>query len=344
MGTTGTGAQGIYAGSLESASGKLSDPVMITSCKNAGYVALSADQKIIYTTTELADGSSGAAAYQLSSANVAKLINQQSTQGKNATHCALDRSGKNLFVVNYFSGNLVVLPLNSDGSLQPASTNFQHAGTGPNPTRQAGPHAHGVYPDWANRFVYVPDLGADKIFIYQWNAEKGLLIKNNPEATVQKPGDGPRHFVLHPQKNWAYVCNELSLTVTAFEVDSNRGDLKAIQTINTLPEGASSTGASAAEIFCTPNGKNLYVSNRGHDSIVVYAIGTDGRLTLVQHMLKVPAFPRAFGISPDGRWLICAGQKSGTLNAYRIDSETGQLTDTRQSVSIPSPASVVFFH
>jgi len=342
VGSTGPGAQGIYEASIETSTGKLSNPVLIAESKNAGYVALSADQKIVYSTIELADGSAGLAAFKLNNHGVAQKLNEQAIQGKNSTHLTLDREGKNVFVANYTSGNIAVLPIGENGLLQPPSDNFQHQGSGPNPKRQTSPHAHGVYLDAANKFLYVPDLGTDKIFIYQWDGKNKKLTKNNPEFATLKPGEGPRHFVFHPQKPWAYVCNELTLTVTAFQVDSLSGALTSVQSVSTLPSGAEINGASAAEIFCSPNGKNLYVSNRIHDSVAVYSINEDGTLKLIQHQLGVPATPRAFGISPDGRWLVCAGQKSGTLNAYKINPESGLLTDTQQSVKATSASCVVF--
>jgi 6-phosphogluconolactonase len=156
------------------------------------------------------------------------------------------------------------------------------------------------------------------------------------------PGAGPRHFAFHPQGGFAYTCNEMALTVSTFKLDATSGGLTEIQSLATLPKGASPTGASTAEIFCLPNGKALYVSNRGHDSLAVYAIGADGKLALIQHMLNTPATPRGFGLSPDGRWLVCAGQKSGTINAYRVDLATGKLTDTQQSVVTGSSCCILF--
>lgn len=342
VGSTGPGAQGIHQATLDIDTGKLSNPILIAESKNAGYVVWNPLTKFFYSTIELADGSAGVAAFKWDNNGSAKKLNEQAIQGKNSTHLTLDNSGKTVFVANYTSGNIAVLPVDESGFLLPPSENYQHQGSGPNPKRQTSPHAHGVYLDALNQFLYVPDLGADKIFIYQWDEKKKKLSKNNPEFASLKPGDGPRHFVVHPQKPWAYVCNELTLTVTAFEVNSSNGALTTLQTISTLPQGTEMSGASAAEIFCSPNGKNLYISNRVHDSIAVYSINADGTLKLIQHQRAVPAVPRAFGISPDGRWLICAGQKSGTLNAYKIDPESGLLTDTQQAVKATSASCVVF--
>ncbi len=340
VGTSGPQAKGILRGTIDAETGKLSVPVVIADAKGASFLALSKDAKTLYATSEVAGG--GVAAYRLAAGGTATLLNAQDSQGKGATHLSVDPSGHNLLVANYGSGSVACLPLKDDGSLLPASSFNQHVGGGPNAKRQAGPHAHGIYADAAGRFVYVPDLGTDDIFIYRLDAAKGLLTLNNPKSGRVAPGAGPRHFAFHPQSGFAYACNEMALTVSAFKLDAASGGLTEIQTLPTLPEGASATGASTAEIFCLPNGKALYVSNRGHDSLAVYAIGADGKLSLIQHVLDTPATPRGFGLSSDGRWLVCAGQKSGTINAYRVDLATGKLTDTHQSVVAGSSCCILF--
>lgn len=340
VGTSGAESKGILRGTLDSETGKLSTPVVIAAAKGPSYLALSNDGKVLYATAEVAGG--GVAAYRLGADGQATLLNAQDTKGKGATHVSVDRTGKFLFAANYGSGSVACLPLQADGSIGPASSFFQHEGSGPNKARQAGPHAHGIYPDAANRFVYVPDLGTDDVFIYRFDAAKGLLTPNDPKSGRVAPGSGPRHLAFHPKGGFAYVCNEMLMTVSAFAVDAQTGAMKEVQVLPTLPEGASAKGASTAEVFCLPSGKALYVSNRGHNSLAVYALAADGKLSLIQHVLDVPAVPRGFGLSEDGRWLVCAGQKSGTLNAYRVDPETGKLTDTRQSVAAGSACCIVF--
>jgi len=340
IGTSGPQAKGILRGTIDAETGKLSAPVVIAEAKGASFLALSNDGKFLYATAEVAGG--GVAAYRLSAEGKATYLNGQDTKGKGATHVSVDQTGKFLFAANYGSGSVACLPLQADGSIGPASSFFQQEGSGPNKSRQTGPHAHGIYPDAANRFVYVPDLGTDDVFIYRFDATKGTLTPNDPKSGRVAPGSGPRHLAFHPKGGFAYVCNEMLLTVSAFTVDASTGAMKEAQVLPTLPEGASAKGASTAEIFCHPNGQALYVSNRGHNSLAVYAIGADGKLALIQHVLDVPAVPRGFGLSNDGRWLLCAGQKSGTINAYRIDPATGKLTDTQQSVEAGSACCIVF--
>ncbi len=340
IGTSGPQAKGILRGTIDAETGKLSAPVVIAEAKGASYLALSNDGKVLYATAEVAGG--GVAAYRLSADGKATFLNVQDTKGKGATHVSVDQTGKFLFAANYGSGSVACLPLQADGSIGAASSFFQQEGSGPNKGRQAGPHAHGIYPDVANRFVYVPDLGTDDIFIYRFDATKGTLTPNEPKSGRVAPGAGPRHLAFHPKGSFAYVCNEMLLTVSTFSVDASTGAMKEVQVLPTLPEGASAKGASTAEIFCHPNGKALYVSNRGHNSLAVYAIGADGKLALIQHALDVPAVPRGFGLSNDGCWLLCAGQKSGTINAYRVDPATGKLTDTQQAVEAGSSCCIVF--
>jgi len=342
VGTLGPEAKGVWRGTIDDQTGKMSAPVHLAEIKNASYLALHPNGQTLYATTELADGSGGVSALKLNPDGTVKLLNSQNTGGKNCNHLAVDATGKNLAVANYASGSVSCLPITADGSLAEFSGFVQHTGKSVHPVRQTSPHAHGVYFDATNQFLAVPDLGIDQIVVYRFEADKGSLNSIPPVSVMQKPGDGPRHLVFHPTLPLAYACNELSLTVTAFHFDIKTGVLSPFQIVETLPAEADRKGASAAEIFCHPNGKTLYVSNRIHDSIAVFSIGTEGSLKLIQHQLNVPATPRGFGLSSDGRWLICAGQKSGTLNAYRIHSDSGMLTDTQQAVKVGSASCVIF--
>jgi len=337
VGTSGAGAQGVLRCTLDGQTGKLSAPVVVAEAKSASYLALCPDSKFLYSTAEAAEGA--VAAYAVEGEKL-RLLNTEVSKGKGPTHLAVDAARKNLIVVNYGSGSTTALPIKEDGSFAPASSSIQHVGSGPNTGRQAGPHAHGVYFHPKNGRAYVADLGTDDIFIYQFDAAKGLLTPNEPKSARVTAGEGPRHLVFHPNGKFAYVNTEMGLNVVAFSVEHD-GGLKQLQSLPTLPAGADAKGVSTAEIFVRPDGKTLYVSNRGHDSIAVYSIAQDGKLTLLQHMLGTPAMPRGFGLSADGRWLVCAGQKSGTLNAYHIGPD-GSLYDTKQSVAAPAAAAILF--
>ena len=337
VGTSGAKAPGILRCVLDGKTGKISAPTIAAEAKSASYVALSLDAKFLYATAEGAEGAVGAYAVE---GDKLRLLNTEASKGKGPTHLVVDAPRRNLVVVNYGSGSTTALPIKADGSLAPASSSIQHVGTGPNAGRQSGPHAHGVYLHPKSGRAYVTDLGTDDIFIYKFDVEKGLLAANKPKSGRVTAGEGPRHLAFHPNGKFAYVNTEMGLNVVAFSVERN-GGLRQLQSLPTLPAGAETKGVSTAEIFVRPDGKTLYVSNRGHDSIAVYAIAQDGQLTLLQHVLGTPATPRGFGLSADGRWLVCAGQKSGTLNAYKIGRD-GRLTDTKQAVEAAASAAIVF--
>lgn len=338
VGTSGPGAQGVHVASLGRATGKLGQPRLLAPAKGASWATPHPGGRVIYATGEGREGS--VSAFRLLGDGKAELINTESVKGGGPCHLAVDSTGRLLLAANYGSGSVSALPIRPDGSLGPVSSVVQHAGSGPDERRQKGPHAHGVHLA-PSGLVYVPDLGADRVFIHRVDAARGLLERDAAPAAPAAPGAGPRHLDFHPSGRFAFVCNELDLTVTAYAVDAVKGALSPLGSLSTLPAEASRVGASTAEILVHPSGRTLYVSNRGHDSLAVFAVGADGRLALLQHQLGVPAKPRGFGISPCGRWLVCAGQDSGTLRSYAIGGD-GRLADTGHEVAVPAAACVVF--
>jgi 6-phosphogluconolactonase len=256
---------------------------------------------------------------------------------------AVDRAGKNVLVANYGSGSVACLPIGGDGRLSPAASFQQHEGSGANPQRQQGPHAHSINLDAANRVAIAADLGLDKLFVYRFDAPQGTLTPNDPPFARVAPGSGPRHFAFHPDGAHAYVINEITLTITAFDYDPGRGVLSEIQTLSTLPEGVQGKNLSTAEVQVHPSGRFLYGSNRGHNTIAIFAIDpASGRLRAVGHQSTEGKTPRNFGIDPTGRYLLAANQDSGTMVVFRIDPQTGQLQPTGQSVAVPKPVCVKF--
>ena len=211
-----------------------------------------------------------------------------------------------------------------------------------NPKRQDGPHAHGIYLDANNRFVFVPDLGLDKVMIYKFDAAKGLLTASDPAFATVKPGSGPRHLAFHPSERFAYVINELSSTLTTFACDTKRGALKELQTISTLPEDFQGEN-STAEVEVHPSGKFVYGSNRGHNSIAVFAIDPKtGRLTFNERTATQGKIPRNFAIEPTGKFIVAANQASDNMVVFRVDAKTGRLTPTGSAVETPAPICVKF--
>jgi hypothetical protein len=220
VGTSGAKAQGVLRCVLDGKTGKISVPTVAAEAKSASYVALSPDAKFLYATAEAAEGA--VAAYAVEGDKL-RLLNTEASKGKGPTHLAVDAARKNLVVVNYGSGSTTALPIKADGSLAAASSSLQHVGTGPNAGRQSGPHAHGVYFHPRNGRAYVADLGTDDIFIYKFDAEKGLLAANKPKSGRVTAGEGPRHLAFHPNGKFAYVNTEMGLNVVAFSVERNGG-------------------------------------------------------------------------------------------------------------------------
>jgi len=245
-----------------------------------------------------------------------------------------------VLVANYGGGNVSVLPVQSDGRLGEATDFIQHEGSGADPSRQAGPHAHSINLDPNNLYAFAADLGLDKILIYRLDALQGKLYPGDEPWASVKAGAGPRHFTFHPGGSYAYVINELDSTVTAFAYEGGTGTLREVQTVSTLPEGFSGRN-SCAEVQVTPSGRFLYGSNRGHDSIAVFEIdGNTGKLTPRGHESTQGKNPRNFGIDPTGTFLLAANQDTNNVVTFRIDPQTGTLTPTGQTLEVPIPVCI----
>jgi 6-phosphogluconolactonase len=333
------GSRGIQRGSLNLETGALKNEGLAAEAKNPSFLATHPSGKFLYAAIEEGGGAVGA--FAIENDGSLRRLNQESTKGAGNCHVMVDASGKNVLAANYGSGSVACLPIREDGTVGPASSFVQHAGSSVNPRRQSGPHAHSVY--FNGNFAYSCDLGTDDVFVYRFDAAKGSLTPNDPPSGKVPPGGGPRHLAFHPKGGFAYVNNEMTSSVTVFTHDAQKGTLTPVQTISTLPADAADAGKnSTAEIFCHPNGKFVYVSNRGHDSIAVFAIGADGRLSVVQIAPANVKIPRGFAISPDGRWLVAAGQSSNSLASHKIDPETGRLTPAAELKEVGAPVCVLF--
>jgi 6-phosphogluconolactonase len=346
---TGRKSKGIYVSRLDAATGKLGAAELVAEVASPSFLAAHPRGGFLYAVNEVSSfegkKAGGVSAFAIDR-TTGKLspLNQQSSVGPGPCHLVTDKAGKNVLIANYGGGSVAVLPVAGDGSLRPASSFIQHTGSSVNKGRQEAPHAHGIYVDPANRFAYVPDLGLDQVLIYGFDARKGTLTAGEPAAASVAPGSGPRHFAFHPKGRFAYVINELVCTVTAFACDPKRGTLTEVQTISTLPAGESvQRGYSTAELYAHPSGKFLYGSNRGHDTIVSYAIDPKtGKLTLIEHTSTLGKIPRSFGIDPSGKWLLAGNQNSDTVVVFSIDAKTGRLTATGQTVEVGAPVSFAF--
>lgn len=339
-------SKGIYRCELDLATGKLSEPVLAGQTANPSFLAIHPNQKFLYAVGEVGDfggkkaGAISAFAIDPKTGDLT-LLNQQSSGGAGPCHLVVDREGKYVLGANYGGGSACALPIGADGKLGEATSVIQHKGTSVNPKRQDAPHAHSINLDPANRFAMVADLGLDKVMIYRLDPAKGTLTANDPPSASVAPGAGPRHFAFHPTGKYAYVINELANTVTAYSYDAERGALKEIQTITTLPKDFKGT-SHTAEVQVHPSGKFLYGSNRGHDSIAVFSIDTDGKLTAVGHTQEGIKTPRNFGIDPTGHYLLAASQAADKVTVFRIDAKTGELKPTGSVIEVPVPVCVKF--
>ncbi len=338
--TRGGRSKGIYVGKLDTGTGKLGSLELVAETGNPSFLALSPNGKSLYSVAEAGGG--GVAAFAVNADGRLTKLNELPTGGAGTCHVWVDATGRNVLAANYAGGSLAVLQTQEDGSLRERTAFIQLEGSGPNPKRQTKSYGHAIYTDAGNKFAYGCDLGSDNVWIYRFDATKGTLTPTNPPSGKVPPGSGPRHFAIHPNGRYACANNEMGMSVTAFARDPEQGTLTALETVSTLPQGTATEGLSTAEIFCHPNGKWLYVSNRTHDTIAVFAIGADGKLQWIEAAPAQVKVPRGFGIDPGGKWLIAAGQDDNRIAVLKIDQTTGRLTPTGQTAEVGAPVCVIF--
>lgn len=342
---TTRGAEGIYAYRFDPASGDLAPLGVAARTENPTFLAIAPNARYLYAANEVSelDGQPGGAISAFSinpDTGTLTFLNRQPSHGTAPCHVAVDQSGRFVLAANYGSGSASILPVQEDGRLGEASDVVQHQGFGPNERRQQGPHAHSVTLSPDNRFAFVADLGIDRMMIYRLDLDEGRLLPNDPPWAETYPGAGPRHFGFHPNGQYAYVVNELGSSVTAFAYDADRGALREMQTLSTLPDrfGGRNT---CADMHISASGKYLYGSNRGHDSIAIFSIDPDtGLLTPIGHESTRGKAPRNFGLDPSGSFLLAANQDTNNIVAFRVDRETGLLTATGHQTQVPAPVCI----
>ena len=343
---TGKKSQGIYRVEFDSATGKLGTPQLAAEVTSPSFLAIHPERTHLFCVCEVNDvkgkRGGGVASFTLDAkTGELKPINQQSSVGGGPCHIVCDKAGKNVLVANYGGGSAAVLPVDKDGKLGEASSFVQHKGSSVDKARQQGPHAHSVNLDAANKFAMVADLGLDKVLVYKFDSAAGKIVANDPPAVDLEPGAGPRHFAFHPNGKFAYVNNEMHSTLTAMTYDAEKGEFKKVNTLTTLP--APTPGNSTAETVVHPNGKFVYTSNRGHNSIAIFAIDeTTGAIKPLGHQGEGIKIPRNFNIDPSGKWMIVANQAGDSLIVFAIDPATGKLTPTDQKVEVGAPVCVKF--
>lgn len=339
--TKKSSSEGIYHSQFDTRTGKLSAPELAAKISNPSFIVIHPNGKYLYSVTEGNPGKIAAFAIDPASKKL-KLLNKSSSGGKGPCHLSMTKDGKILLTANYGSGSLASILINADGSLKAPAGIIQHTGSSIVKRRQSSPHAHSANPSPDQHFVYAADLGIDKIMIYRLNPETAELAQNEPSSFALKPGAGPRHFTFHPNGRFAYVINELDNTLVALAYDSKTGGLTEIQSISTLPGGFKGT-SYPAEVRVHPNGRFLYGSNRGYDSIVCYKVDPDsGRLTLTGFQNEGIKNPRHFNIDPKGEFCLVANQDSNSVSVFAIDRKNGMLKALSQTVSIGKPVCIKF--
>ena len=337
--------EGIYIYRMNEKTAELSHFKTVTGVQDPSFLAFDPKHRRLYAVNEV-EQFEGKPSGSVSAFSVDKktgdlnFLNRQSTSGAAPCHLIVDEKGKHVLVANYAGGSVAVLPISEGGSLGMTSTVMQHQGSSANKDRQAGSHAHCIVLDKSNHYAFAVDLGLDKILIYKFEEKSGRLVLHN--SVEVSPGDGPRHLAFHPKEKFAYVINELSNTVIAFEFDEEIGTLKQLQTVSTLPAGFAGKSWTA-EIVISPSGKFLYGSNRGHDSIVSFAINQKtGMLSLIEHVPTQGKHPRHFTIDPTGNFLLVANRDSDSIVSFRIDRDSGRLVPTGQVTKVPRPVCLLF--
>jgi len=341
--TNKTESKGIYAFEFDADSGKLKAKGLAAATTDPSWVAIHPNGKFAYAANETGNQST-ITAFSID-VQKAKLIqlNQLPALGQDPCHLSFDKTGKYLFAANYSSGNIAVFPILPDGRLGEHTAVVKNAGSlGPNKERQEGPHAHWVHVSPDNQYVFAADLGLDAILSYRFDATKGTLTPNDPPMTKLTPGAGPRHVAFSPSGKYVYVVSELNSTVTAFQYDPGKGTLSEFQILATLAQDFSGRN-DTAEITVHTNGKWLFASNRGRDTITVFSISpSDGSLTSLGEFPTGGKEPRHFAIDPSGQYVLAENQNSNSITVLKIDPATGALKEVARANDIPSPVCLAF--
>jgi len=350
-GSRGNG-KGIYLFEVDPASGKLNLREIFPSDANPSWLAFNPARTHLYSANETAEGTVSAWAVDGASGRL-KLLNTVSSQGAGPTHLSVHPAGGHVLVANYYGGTVAVLPIRASGELGDASDVHRHTGTvGPANAASAPAgsfaisghdkaHAHMIQPDPAGRFVLAADLGLDRILVWRFDADGGRLLPHDPPFVALPPGDGPRHFAFHPNGKWLYSLQEEASTLVTFEYDAERGRLKAVQSISTLPKGFVGTNFTS-EVMVPSDDRFVYAANRLHDSIAWFAVSPTGTLTWAGEEWTRGDYPRSFNIDPSGNFLYSCNQRSDAVATFRVNRKTGGLSFTGQYTAVGTPSTIVF--
>ena len=330
---------------MDPSSGELTFERIVKDILNPSFLEIHPRQRFLYAVNEVQNyggqAGGGVSAFSIETDEI-NLLNDQPSHGSDPCYISVEQTGRFALVANYTTGSVAMFPVQPDGQLGPASDVIQHAGSSVHPERQTGPHAHCILPDPTNRFAVAVDLGLDKLLIYQMDLENGKLHMHS-EVSVQ-PGAGPRHLTFHPNRQFAYLINELNSTLICYRYDSKQGTFEELQTVPALPQDFNGENL-CADIHISPDGRYLYASNREHDSIVCFFIDQDtGELIYRTHTSTAGREPRNFAIDPSGTFLLVANQKTNRIITFRIDAESGGLSKTGHEVEVSMPVCLKFAH
>ena len=339
-GASKTGPGKISVADFDGATGQIGPVREVFSGGNPTFLASNRDQTVLYAALENQEGS--VAAWKVQKDGTLLEINRQPTGGRGTCHVSLTPSGKWLLAADYSSGSVASFRLLEDGAIGERSSHLQLTGSGPNPARQKQPHAHGIYSDPGERHVYVVDLGTDRVWTLDLDAETGKLTFATPDSVLLTPGAGPRHLAFSKDGNHVFVNGELDLTIHSLKRNRATGELTPVGNWPVLPREAIEENASTAEIFVHPAGDFVTVSTRTLDALVTFAIGPNGELTKTEEMPAGVKMPRYFGFTADGSWLLAAGQNDDRVVVFQIDKASGRLIKTAHEASVPSPVAIEF--
>ncbi len=336
------GSQGIYAYTFNRAKQTLTLLQTVPSLESPTFLEIHPSKKFLYSVNrgkaDITDQGGSVSAYGIDQ-KTGRLsgLNHKSSYGDGPCYIEIDKTGRFVFIPHYNEGNLTVLSLFKDGLLGSVSDAKKYSGSSINAERQESPHIHAAVISQENKFLYVMDLGSDKIYIYEFKADSGTLQPASTAEVAVVPGAGPRHFTFHPSGNFAYLAEELTSTVAVFAVDKVTGGLTVLQdSVISLPENFKEKNTSA-DIHTDGSGRYLYMSNRGADVITIYAIADDGTISMIGHQPTGGKTPRNFLVDPKGEYLFVANQDSDTINIFRVNPKTGKLSPVGKPVTVPSP-------
>ena len=344
---TGQGSKGIYAYRFNPDNGNLKSLGLMAKTDNPSFFAIDSSGYYLYAVNELDSfqneqvGAISVFEINRKSGKLKKL-QQISSLGAAPAHISLDMTGRNLMVANYNGGNFAVFPIKNNGQLGECTTFFQNKGSSADTDRQTDPHVHSIQATKNNKFVLAADLGTDQLLVFGHDANLGVLTKIDSDIVEMAPGSGPRHVAFSADGRFTYVISELKSTISVFSLDSDSGDMQIVQTLSTLPKDFDGIN-TAAEILIDDQGRFLYISNRGDESIGVFSIDPEkGSLTSVQWISSGGSGPRHFEIDPTGNWLFVANQYTDNIVVFHVDQQTGHLSRSTQVIDVSAPVCVRF--